>query len=130
MLRPRRRKRRQERDVTEGKPMNRIELSGKSQGKGRNGYFQLHSVELINIPTDPDGQVLKFDFSPGGRVNCVGPARLLLNVEDATKLAQFLGEAIESRPPVASIEHGVLVCQGGHRGTRRLEESGYKVSQA
>jgi hypothetical protein len=38
--------------------MNRIELSGKSQGKGRNGYFQLHSVELMNIPTDPDGQVL------------------------------------------------------------------------
>ena len=29
--------------------MNRIELSGKSQGKGRNGYFQLHSVELMNI---------------------------------------------------------------------------------
>ena len=33
--------------------MNRIELSGKSQGKGRNGYFQLHSVELMNIPTGP-----------------------------------------------------------------------------
>jgi hypothetical protein len=29
--------------------MNRIELSGKSQGKGRNGYFQLHSVELMNL---------------------------------------------------------------------------------
>ena len=44
--------------------MNRIELSGKSQGKGRNGYFQLHSVELMNIPTDPDGQVLNIDFYP------------------------------------------------------------------
>ena len=60
--------------------MNRIEFSGKSQGKGRNGYFQLHSVELINIPTDPDGQVLNIDFYPRRRVNCVGPARLLLNV--------------------------------------------------
>src|SRR5580700_4609091 len=69
--------------------MNRIELSGKSQGKGRNGYFQLHSVELMNIPTDPDGQVLNIDFYPRRRVNCVGPARLLLNVEDATKLALF-----------------------------------------
>src|ERR1700734_972290 len=94
MLGPRRRKRRQERgqerDVTEDKSMNRIELSGKSQGKGRNGYFQLHSVELMNIPTDPDGQVLNIDFYPRRRVNCVGPARLLLNVDDATKLAQFL----------------------------------------
>jgi hypothetical protein len=110
--------------------MNRIELSGKSQGKGRNGYFQLHSVELMNIPTDPDGQVLNIDFYPRRRVNCVGPARLLLNVEDATKLAQFLGEAVESRPPVANIEHGELVCECGHRGTPRLEESGYQVSHA
>jgi HD-GYP domain-containing protein (c-di-GMP phosphodiesterase class II) len=110
--------------------MNRIELSGKSQGKGRNGYFQLHSVELMNIPTDPDGQVLNIDFYPRRRVNCVGPARLLLCAEDATKLAQFLGEAVESRPPVANIEHGVLVCKCGHRGTPRLEESGYQVSHA
>ncbi len=106
--------------------MNRIELSGKSQGKGRNGYFQLHSVELINIPTDPDGQVLNIDFYPRRRINCVGPARLLLNVEDATKLAHFFGEAVESRSPVANIEHGDLVCECGHRGTPRLEESGYK----
>src|SRR5580700_5071023 len=110
--------------------MNRIELSGKSQGKGRNGYFQLHSVELMNIPTDPDGQVLNIDFYPRRRVNCVGPARLLLNLDDATKLAQFLGEAVESRPPVANIEHGELVCECGHRGTPRLEESGYQVSHA
>ena len=33
--------------------MNRIELSGKSQGKGRNSYFQLHSVELMNMPDGP-----------------------------------------------------------------------------
>ena len=110
--------------------MNRIELSGKSQGKGRNGYFQLHSVELMNIPTDPDGQVLNIDFYPRRRVNCVGPARLLLNVEDATKLAQFLGEAVENRPQVTNIEHGVLACECGHRGTPRLEESGYQVSHA
>jgi hypothetical protein len=84
----------------------------------------------MNIPTDPDGQVLNIDFYPRRRVNCVGPARLLLNVEDATKLAQFLGEAVESRPPVANIEHGVLVCECGHRGTPRLEESGYQVSHA
>ena len=74
--------------------MNRIELSGKSQGKGRNGYFQLYSVEVMNMPTDPDGQVLHVDFFPGRRVNCVGPARLLLSLEDCMKLAQFLGEAI------------------------------------
>ena len=85
--------------------MNRIELSGKSQGKGRNGYFQLHSVEVMNMPTDPDGKVLHVDFYPRRRINCVGPARLLLSLEDATKLAQFLGEAIETKPTMANIEH-------------------------
>src|ERR1700680_484820 len=110
--------------------MNRIELSGKSQGKGRNGYFQLHSVELMNIPNDPDGQVLNIDFYPRRHVNCVGPARLLLNVEDATKLARFFGEAVESRPPVANIANGELGCECGYRGTPRLEGSGCLVSHA
>jgi hypothetical protein len=106
--------------------MNRIELSGKSQGKGRNGYFQLHSVELMNIPTDPDGQVLNIDFYPKRRVNGIGPARLLLNVEDAKKLAQFLGEAVESRPLVASTEcwcasAGIEVRRDSkNRGTKSL----------
>ena len=111
----------------EDKPMNRIELSGKSQGKGRNGYFQLHRLELINITTYPDGQVLNMDFYPRRRVNCVGPARLLLNVEDATKLAQFLGEPVESRPLVANIEHGECASAGievrrvsKNRGTKSL----------
>src|ERR1700730_14258607 len=134
MLRPwsgkRRQGRGQQRDVTEGKPMNLIELSGKSQGKGRNGYFQLHGVEVMNMPTDPDGQVLHVDFYPRRRVNCVGPARLLLSVEDATKLAQFFGEAVGNRPAVANIEHSELVCECGHRGTPRLEEWGYQVSHA
>jgi hypothetical protein len=110
--------------------MNRIELSGKSQGKGRNGYFQIHSVGLMNTPTDPDGQVVNIDFYPRRCVNCVGPARLLLNVEDATKLAQFLREAVESKPSVANVKHGALVCECGHRGAPRLEESGYQISHA
>jgi hypothetical protein len=97
--------------------MNRIELSGKSQGKGRNGYFQLHSIEVMNMPTDPDGQVLHVDFYPRRRVNCVGPARLLLSLEDAIELAQFLGDAIETKPTVANIEDGELLCECGHRGT-------------
>ena len=100
--------------------MGRIELSGKSQGKGRNGYFQLHSVELMNMRTDPDGQVLHVDFYPRRRVNCVGPARLLLSVEDAAKLAQLFREAVECRPPVANIEQAQLVCECGHRGAPRL----------
>ena len=29
---------------------------------------------------------------------------------------------------MANIEHGELVCECGHRGTPRLEESGYQVS--
>ena len=108
--------------------MDRIELSGKSQGKGRNGYFQLHSVELMNMRADPDGQVLHFDLYPRRRVNCVGPARLLLCVEDAAKLTQLFEEAVETRPPVATLEQGELMCECGHRGVPHLEESGYQVS--
>jgi hypothetical protein len=109
--------------VTEGKPMNRIEHSGKSQGKGRNGYFQLHSVEVMNMPTDPDGEVLHVDFYPRRRINCVGPARLLLRLEDATKLAQFLGEAIETKPTVANIEDGELLCASAGIEVRRVSKN-------
>jgi hypothetical protein len=70
--------------------------------------------------------VLNIDFYPRRRANCVGPARLLLNVEDATKLAQFLGEAVESGPLVANIEHGVLVCACGHRVRRVSKNRGTK----
>ena len=108
--------------------MKLIELSGKSQGKGRNGYFYLHSVELMNGSNGSRRSVLHFDFYTRRRVNCIGPARLLLSVEDAAKLAQFFEEVVESKPPVANIEHGELLCECGHRGTPRLEESGCQVS--
>src|SRR5579862_1764085 len=126
MLRPRSRKRRQERgqqrDVTEVKPMNQIKLSGKSLGKGRNGYFQLHGVEVMNMPTDPDGQVLHVDFYPRRRVNYVGPARLLLSLEDAMNLAQYLRETIENKPKEGNIERGDVLYEGGHRGPQRRQE--------
>jgi hypothetical protein len=101
---------------------------GQRSTKSAEDPFRCPPMAGFGCPPRPDGQVLNIDFYPRRRVNCVGPARLLLNVEDATKLAQFLGEAVESRPPVANIEHGVLVCECGHRGTPRLEESGYQVS--
>ena len=42
------------------------------------------------------------------------------------KLAQFLGEAIETKPTVANIEHGKLLCECGHRGTPRSKNPGTK----
>ncbi len=108
--------------------MEYVELSGKSEGKGRNGYFRLHGAELMRIPSDPDGQVLHFDFYPKRRVKSIGPARLLLTVEDAVKLGQFLTEAVGRERLSAKIEEGELVCECGYRGAPRLEESGYQVS--
>jgi hypothetical protein len=105
-----------------------VELSGKSEGKGRNGYFRLHGAEVMRMPSDPDGQVLHFDFHPKRRVKSIGPARLLLTIEDAAKLGIFFTEAAESERRLANIDEGELVCNCGHRGTPRLKETGYGVS--
>jgi hypothetical protein len=108
--------------------MNNIEFSGKSQGKGRHGYFRLYSAVTTHIPSDPDGQVLHFDFYPKRRVSCVGPLRLLLTIEDARALIDFLRQSLAQMHPPSRIEQGELVCDCGFRGLPRLEESGYQVS--
>jgi hypothetical protein len=108
--------------------MNSIEFSGRSQGKGRHGYFRLHSAEATHMPSDPDGQVLHLDLYPRRRVNCVGPLRLLLTVEDAAALGDFIRRALAQMHPPPRIEQGDLVCDCGFRGIPRLEESGYRVS--
>jgi hypothetical protein len=120
-----------------GKPMNRVELGGKSQGKGRNGYFQLHSVELMNIPSDPDGQVLHIDFYPTRRQLC-WPARLLLSVRTLRNWRSFSERQLKAglRWQPSSTESwctnaGIEVRRvSKNRGTPRLEESGYQVSHA
>ena len=76
--------------------MNRIELSGKSRGKGRNGYFQLHSVELMNIPTAPDGQELNIDFYPRRRVNCVGQRVYCSTWRTPRKWRNFSGRQLKA----------------------------------
>jgi hypothetical protein len=107
--------------------MNSIEFSGGSQGKGRHGYFRLYSAEATHIPSDPDGQVLHLDLYPKRRANCVGPLRLLLTIEDATALGDFIRRALAQIYPPPRIEQGELVCECGFRGIPRLEESGYQV---
>ena len=108
--------------------MEYLELSGKSEGQGRNGYFRHHGAEVMRIPSDPNGQVLHFDFYPKRRVKSIGPARLLLTTEDAAKLGIFFAEAAESERRQAEIDQGELVCDCGHRGRPRLEETGFGVS--
>jgi hypothetical protein len=105
-----------------------MEFSGRSQGKGRHGYFRLHSAEATHMPSDPDGQVLHLDLYPRLRVNCVGPLRLLLTIEDATALRDFICRAFAQMHPPPMIELGELVCDCGFRGIPRLEESGYQVT--
>ena len=107
--------------------MNNIEFSGKSQGKGRHGYFRLYSAVTTHIPSDPDGQVLHLDFYPKRRANCVGPLRLLLTIEDAAALGDCIRRFLAHMPRPPRIEQGELVCDCGFRGIPRLEESGYKV---
>ena len=108
--------------------MNSIEFNGRSEGKGRQGYFRLYSASATHIPSDPDGQVLHLDLYPKRRVNCVGPLRLLLTIEDTTALGDFLHRALAQMHPAPRIEPGELVCDCGFRGLPRLEESGYRVS--
>jgi hypothetical protein len=108
--------------------MSSIEFSGGSQGKGRHGYFRLYSAEATHIPSDPDGQVLHLDLYPERRANCVGPLRLLLTVEDATALGDFIHRGLAQMDPPPRIEQGELVCDCGFRSIPRLEESGYQVS--
>jgi hypothetical protein len=110
------------------KEMDNIEFSGGSQGKGRRGYFRLYGAQATHIPSDPDGQVLHLDFYPKRRVSCVGPMRLLLTIEDATVLGEFLRRSLAHMHPPPRIEQGELVCVCGFRGIPRLEESGYQVS--
>jgi hypothetical protein len=112
---------------TEKKEMNGIEFSGRSQGKGRHGYFRLYGAQTTHIPSDPDAQVLHLDFYPKRRVNCVGPLRLLLTIEDATALEDFIRRALAQMHPPPRIEQGELVCDCAIRGIPRLEESGYQV---
>jgi hypothetical protein len=108
------------------KEMNSIEFSGRSQGKGRHGYFRLYSAAATDIPSDPDGQALHLDFYPKRRVSSVGPLRLLLTIEDAMALGDFLRRSLaQMHPP--RIEQGELVCDCGFRGIPRLEESGYQI---
>jgi hypothetical protein len=92
--------------------MNSIEFSGGSEGKG---------------PSDPDGQELHLDLYPKRHVNCVGPLRLLLTIEDATAFGNFIRRALTQIHPAPRIEQGKLVCECGVRGIPRLEESGYQV---
>jgi hypothetical protein len=90
--------------------------------------FGFMAPKVMRIPSDPDGQVLHFDFYPKRHVKSIGPARLLLTTEDAVKLGQFLTEAAGRERLSTKIEEGELVCECGYRGAPRLEESGYQVS--
>jgi len=108
------------------KEMNSIEFSGTSPGKGRHGYFRLYSAAATDIPSDPDGQALHLDFYPKRPVSCVGPLRLLLTIEEATGLGDFLRRSLaQMHPP--RIEEAELVCDCGFRAIPRLEESGYRI---
>lgn len=107
--------------------MNSIEFSGGSQGNGRHGYFRLYRAEATRIPSDPDRQVLHLDLYPKRRVNCVGPLRLLLTIEDATALGDFLRRSLAHMHPPTRIEQRELLCDCGFRGIPRLEESGYQI---
>jgi hypothetical protein len=53
-------------------------FSGESEGKGRNGYFKLHELDVWE---DSEGK-LNFDFFSSRRGGNCGPARLILTVED------------------------------------------------
>ncbi len=72
-------------------------LSGKSDGKGRNGYFKMAEVEAWRPTLGPelDGQVAYIDiFSKRRSGNC-GPLRMQLVPEDVKVLAEMFNDLVE-----------------------------------
>jgi len=100
-----------------------VTLSGKSQAKGRNGYFALCQATLVEIASDEE-QPFHLDFC-SKRSGVVGPARLQLTREDAEALRGFLNRQLRE---TAKVEEGQLVCRCGQRGVPALAEDGMIVS--
>ena len=100
-----------------------VVFSGKSQGKGRNGYFALHQVTLVEIASDEE-QPFHLDFC-SRRSGVVGPARLQLTRQDAEALRGFLNRHLRE---TGQVVNGELVCRCGEHGLPALAEDGMTVS--
>jgi hypothetical protein len=109
------------------KEMNSIEFSGRSQGKGRHGYFRLYNAAATDIPSDPDGQALHLDFYPKRRVSSVGPLHLLLTIEDAMALGDFLRRIARADASAEDRARRTCVRLRISRYSARLEESGHQI---
>ena len=100
-----------------------VTFSGKSQAKGRNGYFAMFQATLVEIASDEE-QPFHLDFC-SKRSGVVGPARLQLTREDAETLRRFLNRQLRE---TAKVENGQLVCRCGQHCVPALAEDGMIVS--
>lgn len=100
-----------------------VTFSGKSQAKGRNGYFVLCQATLVEIASDEE-QPFHLDFC-SRRSGVVGPARLQLTREDAEALRAFLNGHLRE---TGKVVNGELVCRCGEHGLPALAEDGMTVS--
>jgi hypothetical protein len=110
--------------IWEGNAMiHSVTLTGKSQAKGRNGYFALSHSTLWEVASDEE-HPFHLDFC-SKRSGGVGPARLQLTREDAESLRGFLNRNLRE---TGKIENGQLLCQCGVHGLPALSEDGMMVS--
>lgn len=100
-----------------------ISFTGKSQAKGRNGYFALSLAALLEVVNDEE-HLFQLDFC-SKRSGTVGPARLQLTREDAESLRSFLNRHLRE---TAKVENGALICQCGTHDVPALGEDGMIVS--
>ena len=100
-----------------------VTLSGKSQAKGRNGYFALSHTTLLEVASDEE-HPFHLDFC-SKRSGAVGPARLQLTREDAAALRGFLNRHLRE---TGKVDRGELICRCGVHGLPGLAEDGMIVS--
>ena len=100
-----------------------VSFTGKSQAKGRNGYFALSHASLLEVLSNQE-HPFHVDFC-SRRSGLVGSARLQLTREDAESLRSFLNRHLRE---TGRVENGVLICHCGAHGVPALAEDGMVVS--
>src|SRR5690348_8959831 len=100
-----------------------VSFAGKSQAKGRNGYFALSHAALLEVVSDEE-HPFHLDFC-SKRSGAVGPARLQLTHEDAESLRGFLNRYLRE---TGKVENGALICHCRTHGMPALAEDGMVIS--
>jgi hypothetical protein len=100
--------------------MTQRKLSGKSEAKGRNGYYKLAAVEVWKTG-DIDTPV-KIDFQSKRTIGGIGAARLELTEDDARELLAALQEELSGKATEAEQREAMGLGGSGFLDDEELED--------